>query len=147
MTNYEQAFEDLNSAPSKAFVKDFVREMDKVYKNLPEYITTKVTQLRPGGVIVEFIRYFKTALTPEKGLENLRAVISSNGTFGRYKAGALVPLSDKNTTITTPTEFKCSCPDNETTLSIVIGVLSIIIIVLIAVIIWQQRKLSKYLMH
>lgn len=61
---------------------------------------------RPGSVIVYFVLYFKTAVTPEKGLENLRVVIYSNGTFGRYKAGDLVPLSNKSTTSTTPTGIK-----------------------------------------
>lgn len=41
------------------------------------------------------------------------------------------------------TEIKCTCTDNKTTLLIVIGVLVTIIILLIAVIIWQHRKLSK----
>ncbi|XP_015748651.1 PREDICTED: hemicentin-2-like [Acropora digitifera] len=101
--NYKQAFEDVNSATSKAFVEDFVGEMDKVYKNIPEYIRTEVTQLRPGSVIVYFVLYFNTALTPEKGLENLKIVISTNGTFGRYKARDLLSLSDRSTTSTTPT--------------------------------------------
>ena len=58
--------------------------------------------LRPGSVIVYFVLYFKTALTPEKGLENLKIVISTNGTFGRYKARDLLSLSDSSTASTTP---------------------------------------------
>ena len=41
------------------------------------------------------------------------------------------------------TEIKCTCSDNETTFLVIIGVLGIVIFVLLAVIIWQQRKLSK----
>jgi len=139
--NYKQAFEDVNSATFKAFVEDFVGEMDKVYKNITEYIRTEVTQLRPGSVIVYFVLYFKTALTPEKGLENLKIVISTNGTFGRYKARDLLSLSDRSTASTTPEGIMCNCSHNETILFAIIGVLVMIIIVLITVIIWQQRKL------
>ena len=41
------------------------------------------------------------------------------------------------------TEFECPCSDNEITLMVIIAVLGVIIILLVAVIIWQQRKLSK----
>lgn len=49
--NYEQAFKDLNSASSKEFVAKFVEEMAKVYRNMPEYIKTEVTQLRLGCLV------------------------------------------------------------------------------------------------
>ncbi|XP_044176562.1 fibroblast growth factor receptor 3-like [Acropora millepora] len=38
-------------------------------------------------------------------------------------------------------EVKCTCSDNNTTLLVIIGVLGIVVFVLFAVIIWQQRKL------
>ena len=60
---------------------------------------------RPGSVIVYFTLSFKTAVTLEKGLENLRVAIS-NGTFGDFQAKDLVPLSNKSTTSTTPTGTK-----------------------------------------
>ena len=41
------------------------------------------------------------------------------------------------------TEFECPCSGNEITLMVIIAVLGVIIILLVAVIIWQQRKLSK----
>lgn len=71
----------------------------KIYSSLFSLLFS----LRPGSVIVYFVLYFKTAVTPEKGLENLKIVISTNGTFGRYKARDLFSLSDKSTTSTTPT--------------------------------------------
>ena len=55
-----------------------------------------------GSVIVEFILYIKSAKTQENRLEKLKAAISANGTFGRYKAKDLVLLSDEITTSTTP---------------------------------------------
>ncbi|XP_067052294.1 fibroblast growth factor receptor 2-like isoform X2 [Acropora muricata] len=141
MTNYEQTFKDLNSASSKEFVAWFEEEMDKVYLNMLEYNWTKVTELRPGSVIVFFILYFKTAVTPEKGIENLRVAISANNTFGDFQAKDLVLQSEESTKATTTTEIKCTCSDNETTLLVIMGFLGIVIIVLITVIIWQQGKL------
>ncbi|XP_067021800.1 fibroblast growth factor receptor-like isoform X3 [Acropora muricata] len=49
--------------------------------------------------------------------------------------------SPSSSSITAPKEIKCSCSDNNTTLLVIIGVLGMVIILLIAVIIWQQRKL------
>jgi len=115
--------------------------MDKVYINMQEYNGTKVTQLRPGSVIIFFILYFKSAVTTEKGIENLRVAISANNTFGDLQAKDLVLQSEDSTKSTTTTETKCTCSDNETTLLVIIGFLGIVMIVLIAVIIWQQRKL------
>ena len=70
---------------------------------------------RPGSVIVYFILYFKTAVTPEKGIENLRVAISSDGTFGDFQAEDLVLLSDESTTSTTPTGTKENTTSNTTT--------------------------------
>ncbi|XP_015779885.1 PREDICTED: fibroblast growth factor receptor homolog 1-like [Acropora digitifera] len=141
ITNFRQAFKDLYSASSKQFVATFEKEMDKVYMNMPEYIRTEVTQLRPGSVIVYFILYFEAAVTPDKGIENLRVAISSNGTFGDFQAKDLVLHSEERTKSTTTTEVKCTCSDNNTTLLVIIGVLGTVVFVLFAVIIWQQRKL------
>ncbi|XP_015755460.1 PREDICTED: fibroblast growth factor receptor 3-like [Acropora digitifera] len=141
ITNYEQTFKDLNSTSSKEFVAWFVKEMDKVYTNVHEYRSTEVTQLRSGSVIVFFILYFKTAVTPEKGIENLRLFISANNTFGDFPAKDLVLQPAEGTKSTTTTEVKCICSDNETTLLVIIGFLGIVIIVLIAVIIWHRREL------
>ena len=44
--------------------------------------------------------FIKTAKTEENRLEKLKAAISANGTFGRYKAGDLVLLADEGTTST-----------------------------------------------
>ncbi|XP_067032626.1 fibroblast growth factor receptor 3-like isoform X6 [Acropora muricata] len=140
-TNFKQAFEDLNSASSKQFVAKVEEEIDKVYTNMPEYIKTKVTKLRRGSVIVHFILYFKTDLTPEKGIENLRVAISANDTIGDFQVEELVIYTRKSTNSTTTTEIKCTCSDNETLLLVIIAVLGIVILVLIAVTIWQQRKL------
>ena len=57
---------------------------------------------RPGSVIVYFILYFKTAVTPKKGIENLRVAISSNGTFGDFQAKDLDLISEESTKSTTP---------------------------------------------
>ncbi|XP_067030240.1 fibroblast growth factor receptor 2-like isoform X4 [Acropora muricata] len=141
VTNYDPAFKDLNSASSKQFVAKFEDEMDKVYMNMPEYVRTEVTQLRPGSVIVYFILYFKTAMNREKGIENLRVTISSNGTFGDFQAKDLFLNTEESTKSATPTENKCSCSNNETTLLVIIVILVIIIILLIVIIIWQQTKL------
>ena len=61
---------------------------------------------RPGSVIVHFILYFKTALTPEKGIENLRVAISSNGTFGNFKAKDLVLFAEESTNSNTTAGIK-----------------------------------------
>ena len=53
-----------------------------------------------------FIVYFKTALTPDKGLENLRVAISSNGTLGDFQAKDLVVFSEERTKSTTTTGRK-----------------------------------------
>ncbi|XP_044171636.1 fibroblast growth factor receptor 2-like [Acropora millepora] len=56
----------------------------------------------------------------------------------------LIVVHERSTTVPSKTvsrEIKCTCSDNEITLLVIIGVLGIVIIVLIAVIIWQQRKL------
>ena len=58
---------------------------------------------RPGSVIVYFILYFKTAVTPEKGIENLRIAISSNGTFGDFQAKDSILMSEESTTSTKTT--------------------------------------------
>ncbi|XP_067030254.1 fibroblast growth factor receptor-like isoform X2 [Acropora muricata] len=47
----------------------------------------------------------------------------------------------RSSSTTAPKEIKCTCSDVNTTLLVIIGVLGIVIILLIAVIIWQQRKL------
>lgn len=60
----------------------------------------------PGSVIVYFVLYFKTAVTPEKGIENLRVAVSSNGTFGDFQAKNLVLISEKRTKSTTTTGIK-----------------------------------------
>jgi len=61
---------------------------------------------RPGSVIVFFILYFKTAVTPEKGIENLRVAISANNTFGDFQAKDLVLQSEESTKPTTTTGIK-----------------------------------------
>ena len=53
-----------------------------------------------------FILYFKTAVTPEKGIEKLRVAISSNGTFGDFQAKNLVLMSEESTKSTTTTGIK-----------------------------------------
>ncbi|XP_067030223.1 uncharacterized protein [Acropora muricata] len=139
VTYYKEAFKDLNSAASREFVAKFVEEMDKVYTNMPEYIGTKVTQLSPGSVIVHFTLSFKTAVTLENGLENLRVAIST-GTFGDFEA-FWVPVSNKSTTSTTPTESASNFP----TLIVltIIGPFVIVIILLVAVIMRQQNRLRS----
>ena len=61
---------------------------------------------RPGSVIVYFILYFEAAVTPDKGIENLRVAISSNGTFGDFQAKDLVLHSEERTKSTTTTGIK-----------------------------------------
>ena len=73
-----------------------------VSKSEPLVIYFTAFALRPGSVIVHFILYFKTAVTPEKGLENLRAAISSNDSYADFPAKDLLPLSDESTTSATP---------------------------------------------
>ena len=65
-----------------------------------------LTSFRPGSVIVDFILYFKTAVTPEKGIENLRVAIFSNGTFGDFQAKDVVLHSEESTKSTTTTGIK-----------------------------------------
>lgn len=67
----------------------------------------------PGSVIVHFTLSFKTAVTLEKGLENLRVAIS-NGTFGDFQA-FWVLVSIKSTTSTTPTGTKENTTSSTTT--------------------------------
>ena len=57
--------------------------------------------IRRGSVIVHFIQYFKTAVTPEKGIKNLRVAISANDTFGDLQVNKLVIYSRKSTNSTT----------------------------------------------
>ena len=52
---------------------------------------------------MNFILHFKIGVTREKGLENLRIAISSNGTFGGIEAKYLF---DERTTSTTPVKPK-----------------------------------------
>ena len=61
---------------------------------------------RPGSVIVYFILYFEATVTPDKGIENLRVAISSNGTFGDFQAKDLVLHSEERTRSTTTTGIK-----------------------------------------
>ena len=61
---------------------------------------------RPGSVIVYFIMYFKTAMNPEKGIENLRVTISSNGTFGDFQAKDLALNIEESTESATPIGIK-----------------------------------------
>ena len=61
---------------------------------------------RPGSVIVYFILYFKTAMHPEKGIENLRVTISSNGTFGDFQAKDLALNIEESTESATPIGIK-----------------------------------------
>ena len=72
------------------------------------FITSALLNLAfsPGSVIVYFILYFKTAVTAEKGIENLRVAVSSTGTFGDFQAKNLVLISDKSTKSTTTTGIK-----------------------------------------
>ena len=58
---------------------------------------------RRGSVIVHFTLYFKTAVTPEKGIENLRVAISANDTIGDFQVEELVIYSRKSTNSTTTT--------------------------------------------
>jgi len=53
------------------------------------------------------------------------------------------PSQTMVSSITASKKFKCTCSDDEITLMVIIAVLGVIIIFLVAVIIWQQRKLSK----
>ena len=57
---------------------------------------------RHGSLIL----YFKTAVTPEKGIENLRVAISVNGTFGDFQVEKLAIYSKKRTNSTTTTGIK-----------------------------------------
>mgnify|MGYP000090835885 FL=1 len=61
---------------------------------------------RRGSVIVHFILYFKTAVTPEKGIENLRVAISANDTIGDFQVEELVIYTRKSTNSTTTTGIK-----------------------------------------
>ena len=61
---------------------------------------------RRGSVIVHFTLYFKTAVTPEKGIENLRVAISANDTIGDFQVEELVIYSRKSTNSTTITGIK-----------------------------------------
>ena len=61
---------------------------------------------RPGSVIIFFILYFKSAVTTEKGIENLRVAISANNTFGDLQAKDLVLQSEDSTKSTTTTGIK-----------------------------------------
>lgn len=142
--DYDKDFEDLNSTSSKTFVTFFKREMDKLYKTMPVYDKTEVSKLRSGSVIVYFILYFKSAVTPKRGLEILNLSISTTGYYGKYKASSLSFPPEASPTASTPTGCVCPCPKNEivTILLVIIVVLVLIIIGLIAVIVWQRRKLG-----
>ena len=61
---------------------------------------------RPGSVIVYFILYFKTAMNPEKGIENLRVTIFSNDTFGDFQAKDLALNIEESTESATPIGLK-----------------------------------------
>ena len=50
--------------------------------------------------------YFKTAMNPEKGIENLRVTISSNGTFGDFQAKDLALNIEESTESATPIGIK-----------------------------------------
>ena len=65
-----------------------------------------VFTFRPGSVIVYFILFFKTAMNPEKGIENLRVAIFANDTFGGLQAKDLVLQSEERTKSTTTTGIK-----------------------------------------
>ncbi|XP_015768031.1 PREDICTED: platelet-derived growth factor receptor alpha-like isoform X2 [Acropora digitifera] len=118
--------------------------MDELYKNMPVYDKTEVLKLRSGSVIVYFILYFKSAVTPKRGLEILNFSISTTGYYGKYKASSLSFPPEASPTASTPTSCVCPCPKNEivTILLVIIVVLVLIIIGLIAVIVWQRRKLG-----
>ena len=77
---------------------------------------------RPGSVIVYFTLSFKTAVTLEKGLENLRVAIS-NGIFGDFQV-FWGPVSNKSTTSTTPTGTKENTTSTTTTGIKRVGVLN-----------------------
>ncbi|XP_074616223.1 tyrosine kinase receptor Cad96Ca-like [Acropora palmata] len=118
--------------------------MDELYKIMPVYDKTEVLKLRSGSVIVYFILYFKSAVTPKRGLEILNDSISTTGYYGKYKASSLSFPPEASPTASTPTSCVCPCPKNEivTILLAIIVVLVLIIIGLIAVIVWQRRKLG-----
>ena len=57
---------------------------------------------RHGSLIL----YFKTAVTPEKGIENLRVAISANDTIVDFQVEELVIYSRKSTNSATTTGIK-----------------------------------------
>ena len=57
-------------------------------------------------MIVYFILYFKTAVTPQEGVENLRVAISSDGTLGDFQVKELVIHPEESTKSSTTTGIK-----------------------------------------
>ena len=57
-------------------------------------------------MIVYFILYFKTAVTPQKGIEHLRVAISSDGTLGDFQVRELVIHPEESTKSSTTTGIK-----------------------------------------
>ena len=57
-------------------------------------------------MIVFFILFFKTAVTPQKGIENLRVAISSDGTLGDFQVKELVIHPEESTKSSTTTGIK-----------------------------------------
>ena len=57
-------------------------------------------------MIVFFILFFKTAVTPQKGIENLRVAISSDDTLGDFQVRELVIHPEESTKSSTTTGIK-----------------------------------------
>ena len=61
-------------------------------------------------MIVYFILHFKTAVTPQEGVENLRVAISSDGTLGDFQVKELVIHPEESTKSSTTTGKGTSHP-------------------------------------
>ncbi|XP_067030252.1 tyrosine kinase receptor Cad96Ca-like isoform X2 [Acropora muricata] len=85
-------------------------------------------------------------VSPTTASESRSRIVLSSTTASRNPSEIMVSPTTASESpsflsTTAPKGIKCTCSDNNIALLVIIGVLGIVIIVLIAVTIWQQRKL------
>ncbi|XP_029205398.2 LOW QUALITY PROTEIN: tyrosine kinase receptor Cad96Ca-like [Acropora millepora] len=128
------------------------KEFNRVFANTQSYSEVEliVASFSCGSLIFDVVFRFRTEVAEDEIISTIQTAIV-DGKLGNLSVNVLPftgipPVEQTSTaapTSTTPKsgEIKCTCSDNETTLLVIIGVLGIVIIFLIIVIVWQQRKL------
>ncbi|XP_031569745.1 uncharacterized protein LOC116304193 [Actinia tenebrosa] len=133
-------FSDASSAAFKQFSKNFVSEINSVYKNIDIFEKAKITSLSDNIIPVKFVVFFKNTIKPNEICAPLKDAVKDN----RLGSLKIVPGSLECSNVPSTSFPKQQSSSASTCTSIIAACVTIIIFLILVVVclliyIWRLR--------